>query len=470
VTAIYSAAMPAWVRRHRLFFIALAVLALARAWWAWRIVSIDAWLVIFADSPGYLDPARALLEDGRFLRAPGEEPMFARTPGYPLLIAALLAVWDDLRWLSSAQALLSVIPVGIVYAIGHRLFGDGRWAWLAAGIVAVDPLQNVLATNVLSESWSTVSMALVALAGWRVFTRPPSAVGWLDAGLLGLATAWATMVRPTTYYLPILLAALVVWHVRPVPWRRAGALVLGLALPFLLVVGGWSARNHEAFGSWRLTSVDAINLYCYRGVEVEARASGRTVEEVRADFGCTGEVGGFDPDANCAPWGACSPTDGQREGEYYDAMASEGMRVLLRHPVETTVLLGWSAAAMVLGPGTMTVQEHLSISPWGLFPALPLALWTFALTGLAVVGAAAGLRGRASLRTWWLFCVVVIGYWVLVSSMGPDSYSRFRAPLIPFVALLAVAGVRALLGYVRSRDGDGPPPAAADRMADDLAC
>jgi hypothetical protein len=54
--------------------------------------AVDPEVTISGDTKTYVRPAQALLEDGRLTEGPDDpDPIFLRTPGYPLFIAAVFA-------------------------------------------------------------------------------------------------------------------------------------------------------------------------------------------------------------------------------------------------------------------------------------------------------------------------------------------------------------------------------------------
>ena len=81
-------------------------------------------------------------------------------------------------------------------------------------------------------------------------------------------------------------------------------------------------------------------------------------------------------------------------------------------------------------------------------PPLTLGLfaWAWALWAFAVVGAVAGIRSRH--RAFWVLVIVTIGFVILVSA-GKAGDARFRAPLVPLIALLAALGVRDCVDRLR---------------------
>jgi hypothetical protein len=77
-------------------------------------------------------------------------------------------------------------------------------------------------------------------------------------------------------------------------------------------------------------------------------------------------------------------------------------------------------------------------------------LWAF-----AAVGAVAGLRSKH--RGFWVFVIVTIGFVILMST-GRAGDARFRAPLVPLIALLAALGSRQTLAWLRRAAVTRPAP------------
>ena len=412
--------------------------AVARVGWAAWIAHAEPSAVRDPDTTGYLAPARALLDGGRFDITPTDPvPMFIRTPGYPAFLASILWLTDS-EWAASViQSILSLVAVVAVLWVGRRLVGVAT-ALVAGVVVALDPLQFAAAGTLLTESLTAVVLAAMVAVGAVVFSlREPAQVPPVAVFALGGLAAVATMVRPTFWFYPGVVVVLLVARLRRLPRRTLVARLSVFLLPVVVVVGGWQLRNHARVGSWQVSAVPSITLYCDNAAQVEANLSGESLGSVLDRFGCPFRNR---PDTDCerqAGWSCWVPDPGA-PGQGFDEMGREARAILLDHPVQTARVLGTGLVREIAGPGTDTVADYLDIGP---SPALTggLFLWNAVLWGFAVLGAVVGLRSPQ--RAFWAFVVATVGYTLAVSA-GAAAYARLRAPVVPLLALLAALGVR----------------------------
>ena len=432
----------------------IACAAVSRVGWAAWIAHAEPGAVRDPDTPGYLAPARALVDAGRFTVTPTDPiPMFIRTPGYPAFIAPILWLTGSEWAISPIQAVVSLLAVAAVVWVGSRLIGPG--AGLVAGaVVALDPLQFVASGTLLTESLSAVVMAgTVAVAAVVFALRSPAQVPPVALFALGALAAVATMVRPTFWLYPAVVVILLGVRLRRLPRRTLVARLLVFLLPIVAVVGGWQVRNHARVGSWQVSAVPSINLYCDNAAQVEADISGASLGSVMERFGCPGPE---DVDTDCerqAGW-ACWVPDPDAAGQGFEDLGSEARRFLLDHPVQTARVLGEGLVREVAGPGTDTVADYLGVDP---SPALTAVLfvWNAVLWTFAAIGAVVGLRSPQ--RAFWAFVVTTVGYVMLVSA-GAAAYARLRSPVIPLLAILAAMGVRYCVGRVTAPEGRSHDP------------
>jgi 4-amino-4-deoxy-L-arabinose transferase-like glycosyltransferase len=403
----------------------LGLCAILRAVGVLTVLATNPHEVVQVDSASYLRPALALLHGDGFLHAIGaHQPEFVRTPGYPLFIAIVYRVFGESHAaLLLAQVVVSTITVFVVWRLGARMWSVGV-ALLASLLVIAEPLQWYTTGTILSESLATLFLVLVAAIGFRLFAD--DRLRWEHAALLGLAIALATIVRPVTYYLPLVAVAFLGATAtrRGLGLRRSLQLVAALLLPLLVVVGGWQFRNHEQVGSWRVSGVEGKNLYLFRGARALADERGVTLAaEQRVLMARLG------------------PEHGEQPGPYFDRMYSLGRDILVAHPAEAVA----GTVTGLLDEITSTrsrIFTYLGMSPAsgvleGVAAALLLAFYALCGYGIVLV-----VRTRRDLVA-HAFVLAVVAYVLLVSA-GPEAAGgrgeRFRAVIMPILALYAARG------------------------------
>jgi 4-amino-4-deoxy-L-arabinose transferase-like glycosyltransferase len=411
------------------------------------------------DSPTYEEPARALLQIGRFASHPdpSAEHETVRTPGYPLFIAAVYLVFGRHHLpVILLQIVLSVGTVWIVYWLARRLF-DARAGLVAAVFLTLDAASFHASQMLMTDTLFTFLLVLAVGAGYALLSdrRAP----WTWALALGVALALATLVRPITYYLVVpVFVGLLVWAIAVrLPWRPCAAMLLLAVVPSIVLVGGWQVRNYCATGSGEFSHIRGYNLLWYRGAGIVALRDGISIEEARERI------------RDSLP-----PMEGWTTAEEYNLYGREGMALVRRHPVLFVRMQARDTADVLVAPAQVLVVhlltgEHLETSPFGdLFRLAPgeyartwvigrpavFAAFVYEMLYLLVLyaGAACGiwhaLRAGRGQRAFHLLACGVILYFILLSA-GPEAHSRFRVPFMPLLALYAGLGLSALTTHWR---------------------
>jgi hypothetical protein len=426
-----------WTASQRLLLAVLLILCLfVRGGAVLLALHANPDVAVEGDTHSYVQPALALREDGRFSQAPADHrPEFLRTPGYPAFIALLYGAFgEDNTAVLLAQVVLSVLTVLLVALLAARMWSPAV-GLLAALLVSLEPLQLYTAGTLLTEALATLLLALVAMAGFFVFADDKPKLGWV--ALLGFAMSAATMVRPVTYYLPVIVVLLLGYRAIRTRMGLADALriLAAFLVPLVIIIGGWQLRNHDAVGSWRLTGVEGKNVYLYRAAGVVADQKGISLQAAQ--------------DRLKRRLDGLNRND---QGAYYGRMYRDGLPIILSDPVEATENAAsglWSELTSV----RYKAFDYIGTSsPPGMVEGAALAL-LFAFYGAALYGIVATVRVRRQLVA-HVFVVSVAAY-VLLISAGPEAVGargeRFRAVVIPLIALYAARGLAPLTDRLRSR-------------------
>lgn len=383
-----------------------------------------------------------------------------RVPGYPLLIAAVFAVFgrDNLAAASVAQAALFICAIVELYALLCVLLRRA-WAALAVALLAGTSV-NLLSyvRPILSEALALWLVTTLACAVVLYLRRPRRATLWAAAAVL-LALC---LTRPEWIYLPIPLFAFLLWAARGrvPPWAQLMHAVASLAVLYA-ALGGYMWANHARNGCGvDMTYVQNFNLLGkimqYR-MQDEAppqyAALARVVDQSLAS-------------GNASPWqlvgsGAYSPL----KRDCQAVAGAYSLSIIATHPLE------YAAKSIPVAAQTLTdTTDFRPIVVTGTFAGALSALdaiGSLVIRGLilfplvAVHWVVVALRRSADWRPRAAAALALIGaYGVALTALGSYAYyPRLRAPYAPLLIALVwgtllVAGI-AICQWVRAAIGGG---------------
>ncbi|MCL4818887.1 MAG: glycosyltransferase family 39 protein [Vicinamibacteria bacterium] len=409
---------------------ALLRLAIPAACFAWGDGAVA---LLTPDSPLYLELA-ASLAAGRGYVAAGEPHVF-RPPGYPLLLVPGIWLGAPILFAVVAQAVLGALTCVFVHRAASELTGDERGGRVAALWVAVDPVLVAWSARLMAETGLALGMAAAAFGLVRLHggARWPGRA-WLAAGL-----AVAAAFKPIAAFVPAALFLLLL--VSPPRWardRRGREAILTAALPLFLLLP-WAARNAVVAEYWGFSSQFDRILTLSAPAAVEARQQARPFSSVRAEKRRAIQTPGFERAYDALRRDGVAVI-AAGFGDYARVHLAGMTRVLispgaqpLHEPFRSTTEL----SRVVLDEGLVRAARHMSrerpevwVTQWLLLPALLVLLATAAAGAWRGAGSPSARLGLAGLA---------LG--LLVLSGGPWSQSRFRAPLVPLLAVLSACAL-----------------------------
>jgi hypothetical protein len=394
------------------------------------------------------------------------QPTAYRPPLYPLL----LTKFDEEQRITPYRVgvlhlLLGLATVWLTWKLG-MLWKLGHWSLVAGALVACDPILLHQSTQVMTETFATF-LAVLALYSLTRLSDAPTP--W-NAALAGGALALAVLCRPT--FLPWLALALLFtpflaalsgkvsgsnsrWILRPLNFA---AMLLAAAA----VLAPWGVRNHRIYGRPIITTT-------HGGYTLALGNNASFYRYLRE--GKPGTV-----------WDAEGFKEILRNGDYssnptIDKFLTHAEIELeddqFTYQVAKTAM--WEEPLTFLYSCLYRVAQLWSPLPHDIegespsrlrqLARFPIAAWYVVLSVLAIGGGWS--LGRKLWRAPWLWGVMLCLVFTAVHALYWSSL-RMRAPLVPFVCLLAAIGVAHLVHYLR-RVGPVPPyfallPAPAPRI------
>ena len=409
----------------------------------WRV---DPQRVVTGDTASYENPALALVETGRFNtgRHKGAKPETLRTPGYPVFLAGLYTLFGERRDIVVVtQVLLSTCTVLLLYGLGFQLSMPTS-ALAAAAFLILDPLSFVYSQLLFSETLFTFVLMLSLWCAIKLLLGGP--VWW--SGAFGLSLAAATMIRPIAYYLIVpSIIGLVLYGRIALRWkgREIATAALLVLIPWCALVEGWRVRNYTATGSIVFSQIQPYNLLWYRGGGIVAVRDGVSFEDART------QIAASLPDMN--EWSVA---------DINARYVSEGLTLIRDHPLLFLRNQLFGVFKVTVGPGRSDLDHYVSGIPYA--EVSPEAVWfgdgrlvrsvsdhsgsrsvvlySIVYTALLYAGVGWGIVAmlyKTTRRAADLFLWGVVIY-LIVMAAGPESYARFRVPVMPILSLYAGCG------------------------------
>lgn len=351
-------------------------------------------------------------------RAPGGGPTAFRPPGYPVFLAAVYAVVGHRAPGVGrlAGAFLGTLSVALIGLIALRLWGK-RVGWLALGIAAIAPPLVIFSTALISEALFVplvLAAVLTALEGRRSGRR----YAWAVATGLLVGVASLTRTNGLILLLPFALAF------APTHARRqltSWGPPLALVLVAVLTIVPWTVRNWTVFHAFIPVS-DEIGYTLAGTYNHVSRADRRfPAVWVEAENGASPEYARILARARRERW---------NELTYGDHLQAAAFDDIKRDPAYVLKVGFWNTVRMFhISELSLAARNlHDTDIPRGL---ASIEIGSFPLLGVLALGGLFTRRARRAPK--WLWLVPIC----LATTVFVTGFIRFRAPIDPFVVMLA---------------------------------
>jgi hypothetical protein len=382
------------------------------------------------DTKTYIGPGERLWSHGEFTAELSDGSRYwetMRTPVYPAVIGLFKRV-SDRDWELATVALQIVLDSAltlVVFMVGRKI--GGEQTGIVAGLLYAFSLTSAIyCTKVLTETvFTTLTFCGLALMLWlQRLTASDGRRALIVGAGGGLVLSLAALTRPLGYYIFLVCVGVALLHASwqgsgPNLWTRLRPWLVCL-LVFFAATNLWVLRNGIRTGYWSIASIDYVNLMFYRAAPVEARATGRSLDDVYATYRRQYEL------AEAPTWDQ-SPA-GLAKGK---EMKRAATRTIAAHPLAYLGVAVRGALNTMFGPNR-TDLDHLfgtragRLVGFGVMAALGM-LWALMLIGVV-----------AERRLWLPALLMAV---LLAVSSGAEAYARFRVVLEPLLAVGAAAAL-----------------------------
>lgn len=404
----------AWARTHWAFLVLLGIGFALRVLWLAYVQPTPV-----SDWHAYRQLAGDLLDHRQF-GYPDRTDFYL--PMHPVHLAAWSLVSRSAMWLAFSSVTLSTASIGLIYAVGLRMYPSRTPALIAAGLFAGLPLFVLFSPVLATEHLFIVLMLSAMLCLVSATSRSTALV--LGAGaLVGLAMLTR---GEAVFYVPALVLFLWMRADRGSVREAARATAL-LVVGVVVVIAPWYVRNANlASPDTGLSSGAGINFYFAHN-----------------DSG----LYGWYPEG--------SPLEGLSTEEANRLGWELGLRYLRENPVRLINDIGYGTVELLRTPeyalfwSTRGLQDGADpLDPESFtttqISARSIVEFTLAIPVLLVLGAAALLTPRSWPRSVvWLVAPLIVSSWLLrtVLFWAKPRYGYFITVMLVFVAALSVTAI-----------------------------
>ncbi len=400
------------------------------------------------DSQSYIHPAVELLTTGFY---PPDSAW--RTPLYPFFIALIYRIGgQNPLWIVAAQVILGTSTVLLSYHYGSKVISR-QAALLGSFLLAINVESITNGFYIMTETLFTFLFLAGMIAWARAITQDSKLWLAMAAFLMGLSV----LCRPEAVYFPILLLACQLINRGSSFVRRLalGALFLGI---YATSLAPWIVRNIYVVDSPTISTIVNYNLLFYEAASLEANLRHVGEAQVRVEYSgrvaqALTERGWADNESNRARVEGILALQIIRTHPFrflYIHLKSD-LNGLLPDITGPTEILG----VTIGGKGTLSVLNQKGVvaairnyfggQTWLLWLLLPLVMLLALVYLFSLVGAIALVRQHK----WFILAMFVSPVLYFLLLPGAASLPRFRVPVMPYICLLAGAGITSAWSYLQ---------------------
>jgi hypothetical protein len=442
------------------------------------LVPIVAWInnpdhTIFhaIDSNSYIAPASHLISSGRFNDV-FDKPDLFRTPGYPLLLTPGLLLGNLELVTIALQIGLSCLTVYLVYKIVLLLLGRVRIAALCAFLYALEPLSILYTSKLVTETLYTTLLTFFLYSFLKYLNNRTLR----ELIISSIALAASAYARPSSYYLPFLLALFVaiwIW----IKGKDYKALLVHAGTFFIVSMGlisCWNIRNYVVAGYSGFSTVATVNLYFFNAAQVLGDKKGIPYEQEQH------QMWSYDKNIKCHLNPIEYPCN---RAEAYNSMKKDGLKIIAENRFLYATLHIKGILRVLLGPAgtdavkllfghdlqTYAMQDNTVKESIRLFQKQPLFFIVYVSLGvilyvyllLALIGLFYGLFKKNMPTTPLMILLSVAAYFLAISG-GAVGQGRYRHPIMPIICILAGYGLSVILDRLKAGNRNTKMPVVSE--------
>lgn len=440
-------------KKKPLFFILLFAFLIRSIYFLAIIIRNPEGIYVY-DSNGYWNIAYNLKHYGVFSQSADIplEPDYYRTPLYPIFI--FLSEWIGPEGFSIVffQLILSLLTCYFTYRIAKEITNSLFISCLAAVIVAIDIPSIVMSNLVLTETLFTFLLITCMYSFIRYFKTEKSQTLLIASLLCGVTI----LCRPIGFFLPIFLSLFIIYHFR----KRITKGLFSTGILFLLVllsISPWVIRNKITFNHYFLSVIREHDMQNYQAAAIYAEVNNRSIAESQSILRWK-TFKEFNGDANRQPYEYAKYIEGEavkiaidNPGLLIKHQAVQFMHFFLK-PCRSYIDLqlgNW-------GKGFNSIPKNVSVFDY-LFKhtsKLTITLVFFQL-GILLTLYISLLFGiiyfKKNNRLFYLLMLGLIIFCFANLTLPEVTESRFRVPVVPYIAILSASGIYFLKEKFRKR-------------------
>jgi tetratricopeptide (TPR) repeat protein len=365
------------------------------------------------------------------------DTIYFRAPLYPFLLGLVYAVFGhDYVTVRIIQHLLGIMTAALAYLIGRRLF-DIRTAVVAALLVSINPMLFYFESQLLFESLLVLLVLLWLFLLLHANGRR-SGLMWFA---VGLSVGFMSITRPPFLPVAMVVSVFAIWARKstPIPPRTKLQYIASVALGAVLVIAPVTIRNYVVGNELVLiSSQGGVNFYIGNNPDADGISSSMP-QRLGASWENRNETYYVEQHLGHTP----TPSE---ESAFWYAKAFGFIRDQPLRFLQLLIKKGYLFWSHLEIPNNLSFDSFKKYSL--LLEYNPFAFWL--IGPFAMFGGFLLIWNRGGQHRESDFVALFIALYIAITILF-FVCDRYRAPVIPMLAILSAHGFISLLDTIRTK-------------------